>query len=80
MRSSGSIERHGTDGNAHFVDDSLPDEVDVGAGGQIHDGIGTVFDGVLHFCNFAGGIAGKSGITEVRIVFGAQSNADADGL
>ena len=74
------VERYGADGNAHFTDDSLANEVDVGTCGQIHDGIGTIFDGVLHFCNFAGGIAGKSGITEVRIVFGAQSNADADGL
>ena len=54
------IERHSADGNAHFVDDALADDVNVGAGGQIHDGIGTVFDGVLHFGNFAGGIAGKS--------------------
>ena len=26
------IERHGTDGHAHFVDDALPNEVNVGAG------------------------------------------------
>ena len=65
------IERYVADGNAHFVDDALPNEVDVGTGGQIHNGIGTVFDGVLHFGNFGGGIAGKSGITEVGIDFGA---------
>ena len=47
---------------------------------QLHSDIGTVFDGVLHFGNFAGGIAGECGITDIRIDFGAQSDADSDGL
>ena len=39
-----------------------------------------VLDGILDFCDLAVGIAGQGGVAEVGIDFGAQSDANADGL
>jgi len=49
------------DGHAHRINDVPPDQINIFAGGQIHDGIGSVLDGILHFGDFATAII--SGVT-----------------
>jgi hypothetical protein len=53
------IQRHRPDRHGHVVDDPLPQNVDVGTGRQVHDGIRSVLDGVLDLGDFAEHVSGE---------------------
>src|SRR3972149_1955392 len=43
----GLVDGHGADGDGGVIDDRLADAVDFAAGGEVHDGVGAVVDGVV---------------------------------
>ncbi len=49
----GLIDRHRPDGNGRRVDDRLPDRIDVSASGEIHHGVGAIFDRHAELLDFA---------------------------
>lgn len=72
------VDRHGADGDGDGLDDPLADRVDLLAGGEVHDRVGAVADGAVDLGQFAGGIARKRRIAQIRVDLRACGHADAD--
>ena len=63
----GLVDRHGSDRDRRVPDDPVPDVVNVSAGRQIHDGIGTPPNGPHHFLHLLRGTGAHGGVTNVGI-------------
>src|SRR5579863_4268723 len=71
------VDRHCADGNGRSFDDGFADGGDVAAGGKVHDRVGSVVDGMVEFFELGGNLTGNCGITNVRVDFALEGNADA---
>ena len=70
------IDRNGTDWNRRRVDDLLPNIVDVLAGREIHDRIGTVLDRRVKFVEFFVDVTSNCRVSDVGVDFAFGGDAD----
>ena len=71
------VDRHGTDRDGRSVDNLASDIVDIFAGRQIHNRIGTVMHGHVQFIQLLTDVAGDRAVADIRInlTFGRDSNS-----
>ncbi len=70
------VDRHGSDWNGALVDDLTADVVNVFAGRQIHDRVGTEVDRGVELFKFFANVAGHGAVADVRVDFALGSDAD----
>src|SRR5580700_150431 len=74
------IDRDGADWDWRSVDDGFADGGNVAAGAQVHDGVGSVVDGVMQFLQLFVDVGTCGGIADVRVDLTAGGDADGHGL
>ena len=63
-----------------MADDGFANGVNVAAGGEIHDGVGSVVDGGVELFEFFVDVGGDGGVADVGVDFAERFDADGHGL